>query len=578
MASVRTAFVLALMLGLLVGAPSLLASSSDISRTNSPPVLLINETMTLKQGAPTGLTNEYLLATDPETPGQVGFTIQAFNNIMCMAILQSSGPGGGGGIFIGVGESFSQTAVNENRVAILLCSTDPLTASFTFTVFDSGGATTGEHTFNIVVTPNEAPIASDLSVATVANMPVSDYLIGSDPDEDPVSFLLITTGDKGTATLVDPATGLFTYAPDPGFVGQDSFTFRSTDGAKYSDFRTVTVTVEPGNDPPTFSSPPSAMPEVADVGAPVSLATQASDPNGDSLTYTWDFGDGTSGSGSNVSHAFAAEGQYLASVTVSDGRGGEVSGTVQVTVRDSSVDNDLDGIPDTLDADDDNDGISDVDESAGGTNPLDPESKPGGQADYDGDGVPDADDKDSDGDGASDANEHADGTDPFDAGSHRVISLSTARVVGRVKFNRDGRDRCVIRGILPDVAAGVTALGQTCAIDVGGVQADFELDALGRGRDGDSYVRLRLRPCKKNREFGEKEFVGGPVRFVAVLTNGDWSNAWHDEGMDREEDIKAKQTAILVRVEFNGRVYELLLDGVITSKAGKGGSLKAKKR
>lgn len=47
--------------------------------------------------------------------------------------------------------------------------------------------------------------------------------------------------------------------------------------------------------------------------------TGSSDPDGDALTHAWDFGDGSNGSGSTVSHTFAAGGSYTVTLTVSDG-------------------------------------------------------------------------------------------------------------------------------------------------------------------------------------------------------------------------------------------------------------------
>ncbi|MEQ8471164.1 MAG: LamG-like jellyroll fold domain-containing protein [Marinoscillum sp.] len=47
-------------------------------------------------------------------------------------------------------------------------------------------------------------------------------------------------------------------------------------------------------------------------------ASGSSDPDGDALTYTWDFGDGNSEAGETVSHAFDSEGEYQVVLTVSD--------------------------------------------------------------------------------------------------------------------------------------------------------------------------------------------------------------------------------------------------------------------
>jgi PKD repeat protein len=47
----------------------------------------------------------------------------------------------------------------------------------------------------------------------------------------------------------------------------------------------------------------------------------SSDPDGDGLTYTWDFGDGTTATGAQVAHNFTAGGSYPVILTVSDGTG-----------------------------------------------------------------------------------------------------------------------------------------------------------------------------------------------------------------------------------------------------------------
>ena len=57
-------------------------------------------------------------------------------------------------------------------------------------------------------------------------------------------------------------------------------------------------------------------------GAAINFAASATDPDGDSLTYAWDFGDGASGAGQTTSHVYAAPNSYSVTVTVNDGRGG----------------------------------------------------------------------------------------------------------------------------------------------------------------------------------------------------------------------------------------------------------------
>ncbi len=57
-------------------------------------------------------------------------------------------------------------------------------------------------------------------------------------------------------------------------------------------------------------------------GSPVPLsAAGSSDPDGDAITYEWDFGDGSTGTGVEPSHTYADNGTYVVSLTVTDARG-----------------------------------------------------------------------------------------------------------------------------------------------------------------------------------------------------------------------------------------------------------------
>ena len=64
---------------------------------------------------------------------------------------------------------------------------------------------------------------------------------------------------------------------------------------------------------------PWLKPVVTVAGQTASFEARAYDADSGSLTYDWDFGDGTTGTGSNPSHDYATPGVYLARVTVSDG-------------------------------------------------------------------------------------------------------------------------------------------------------------------------------------------------------------------------------------------------------------------
>jgi hypothetical protein len=69
-------------------------------------------------------------------------------------------------------------------------------------------------------------------------------------------------------------------------------------------------------------------------GSPVALALGGNDPDGDPLTFAWDFGDGITGSGSMppASHTYGDDGTYTIRLTVSDGQGGEAAAISTATI------------------------------------------------------------------------------------------------------------------------------------------------------------------------------------------------------------------------------------------------------
>jgi hypothetical protein len=102
---------------------------------------------------------------------------------------------------------------------------------------------------------------------------------------------------------------------------------------------TITMTVDPKTDnaPPTITST-SATPNPAQTGQQVAFFAAATDPENVVPTFTWDFKDGSTGSGASVYHTFSAAGTYAVQVSASDGVN-TVTNTVSVTVSTSSSSN-----------------------------------------------------------------------------------------------------------------------------------------------------------------------------------------------------------------------------------------------
>jgi type 1 glutamine amidotransferase len=86
----------------------------------------------------------------------------------------------------------------------------------------------------------------------------------------------------------------------------------------------TTAAAQAENQPPTVSASRNPAGNVR-VGVPIAFTAAASDPDGDSLTYLWDFGDGTTSTEQNPTKHYLAAATRTVTVSVSDGRGGSAT-------------------------------------------------------------------------------------------------------------------------------------------------------------------------------------------------------------------------------------------------------------
>ncbi|MFC3115100.1 retention module-containing protein [Cellvibrio fontiphilus] len=207
--------------------------------------------------------------------------------------------------------------------------------SFVVTISDGNGGTTTSR-INIGVTPvNDAPVASNLNLVTPENIPVNGQISASDIDGDSLGYSLNSAPVNGTVVL-NPATGSFTYTPNTGYNGSDSFTVTISDGNGGTTTSLVSIGVTPVNVAPTAGD----LNLTTDEDVPVNGAISANDPDGDTLSYSVT---GSPASGTVVLNAATGTFTYTPNtgytggdsfvVTISDGNGGTTTSTVTIGVN-----------------------------------------------------------------------------------------------------------------------------------------------------------------------------------------------------------------------------------------------------
>ncbi len=197
-------------------------------------------------------------------------------------------------------------------------------------------ATGGVYTVTLVVTDPGGLTATDLTSATVSGTPVAEAngpytgnlgqaiafssAGSSDPDGQPLTYLW-TFGDGTTSTAANPS---HTYATGGVF----NAILRVTDPGGLFDEDTATATV---NRPPVAEA---NGPYAGNQGAPIAFSSAgSSDPEGQALTYLWTFGDGTTSTAANPSHAYTPGGTFDVTLRVTDPGGLFSEDTATATVN-----------------------------------------------------------------------------------------------------------------------------------------------------------------------------------------------------------------------------------------------------
>jgi PKD domain/Putative Ig domain/FlgD Ig-like domain len=190
----------------------------------------------------------------------------------------------------------------------------------------------------VVLEANIAPVLAAIGNKTVEEGTLLTFIATATDADCPgqtVTFSLAPGAPLGAA--ITPS-GVFTWTPseDQG-PGTHSITVVASDdqAPRLSDTETIQVTVLEVNNAPTADAD---GPYTGLLNVPVPFdGTGSTDPEGDALTYTWDFGDGNTGAGATTSHLYSIPGVYGVTLTVNDGVLSDEDGTTATIIDEFST-------------------------------------------------------------------------------------------------------------------------------------------------------------------------------------------------------------------------------------------------
>jgi len=156
------------------------------------------------------------------------------------------------------------------------------TDSFTFSVADGQiDAEPVEGTVTFTIT-NSAPVTVSDAKATHMGVNLEGTLedFVTDPDGDPLITAIITETKNGTLTLDE--NGNYSYKPDEGYVGTDSFTITAYDGELDAEPVQLTATILVTNTLPELKN--DTVETLRFTTVVIDVLTNDSDPDGDPFT------------------------------------------------------------------------------------------------------------------------------------------------------------------------------------------------------------------------------------------------------------------------------------------------------
>ncbi len=205
-------------------------------------------------------------------------------------------------------------------------------ASFTVTVTDNVAATANK-TYSLTVNVVSITTASPLPAGTVGTA-YSKALIAIGGTQ---TFTWSVTAGALPAGLTLSTGGVLSGTPTTASTANFTLQAKDGGGATATAVFALTINASGGSGggtptPPTVTSQPNASTSPVVVNVPVTFGAGATDVAGGTVTYAWDFGDGTTGSGATVTHIYTTPGSFTVTVTMTGSNGGVTTATLPITV------------------------------------------------------------------------------------------------------------------------------------------------------------------------------------------------------------------------------------------------------
>lgn len=406
---------------------------------------------------------------------------------------------------------------------------------------DLGGSFV-DKTFTVsVLDRNDAPTISSQEVTVAENSApgtIVATVVGSDVDAGQTLLYSILNGNTGGAFAINSATGAVTVnssvALDFESTQSYALTLAVTDNAAIPLSATASVIVHVSNVndlAPVLTSGLVANPNPTSVGKKVVFLIAASDADGDALTLTYDYGDGTQGTDS--SHFYSVPQTYFVTAKFSDGLFSTATTTQVVVFARASPEADLDGdgLPSGLDDDDDGDGISDAMEVLALSDPLDVNKTP------------------------------LTGNAP--AGIRGDMPIQKLSI--KLNFSKERSDSIQLLGAMP-VSANYSPNGQLVVFNIGGLMRSFPVASERGSSVGKDQFRISV---KTPRDATKKR----TATFRLTLRGDAFAANFVDEKLTNET-VLARKCVVKVIGIFDGQLLESNYPLTYSAKQGKRGSAK----